>query len=121
MCPAHYDTIRRAAMGNGEIFHVAAFADKRGPIGVNSNRRLSARFRKQYSDSRCFHHEVHAEVALVLRLREAPMQISVMRFYSSGEPTMAQPCVHCQNFLRLRGVKSVRYTNWTGEWETMRL
>jgi hypothetical protein len=108
-------------MGNGELFHVAAFVDKRGPIGVNTNKRRSARFRKQYANSGCFHHEVHAEVALVLRLREVPQQISVVRFYKSGEPTMAQPCVHCQNFLRQRGVKRVRYTNWLGAWETMTL
>lgn len=117
----YYDAIRRAAIGNGELFHVAAFAHKRGPIGVNTNRRSSARFRKQYENSDLFHHEVHAEVALLLRLREVPSQISVVRFYSSGEATMAQPCVHCQNFLRQRGVKRVRYTNWRGEWETMRL
>ena len=106
-------------MGNGEIFHVAAFVDKRGLIGVNTNRRLSAKFRKQYANSDLFHHEVHAEVALLLRLREVPRQISVMRFHRSGSTTMAQPCVHCQHFLRQRGVKRVRYTNWQGEWETM--
>ncbi len=34
---------------------------------------------------------------------------------------MAKPCVHCQNFLRLKGVKKVKYTNWNGEWEFMDL
>ncbi len=117
----YYDAIRRAAMGNGEIFHVAAFADKRGLVCVNTNRRRTAKFRKQYANSDCFHHEIHAEVALLLRLRTTPERISVVRFSKDGRATMAQPCVHCQHFLRCRGVRRVRFTNWQGEWETMRL
>jgi hypothetical protein len=117
----YYEEVRRAAMGNGELFHVAAFVARKGPIGVNTNRRQTARFRKRYSNSDCFHHEIHAEVDLIRKLREVPHRICVVRFYKDGSLGMARPCVHCQNFLRHRGVREVRYTNWMGRWETMRL
>jgi hypothetical protein len=45
----------------------------------------------------------------------------VVRFFKDGTPTMAKPCIHCQNFLRMKGVETVRYTNWDGQWEEMRL
>jgi hypothetical protein len=115
-----YDEVRRRALENGGLFHVAAYVDKRGPIGVNTGR-CSARYRKRYENSDLFHHELHAEVDLLRQMREAPERIRVVRFYRDGKLAMARPCVHCQNYLRHRGVREVRYTNWMGQWETMRL
>lgn len=116
-----YYTAREAAMKNRHIFHLAAFTRKKGgPIGVNQQR-CTSKFRKRYKDSSEFHYERHAEVDLILKMRVVPDRIFVMRFLETGVTTMARPCVHCQNFLKHKGVKSVRYTNWDGEWEEMKL
>ena len=116
-----YYTAREAAMKNRHIFHLAAFTRKKGgPIGVNQQR-CTSKFRKRYKDSSEFHYERHAEVDLILKMRVVPEKIFVMRFLETGVPTMARPSVHCQNFLKHKGVKSVRYTNWDGEWEEMKL
>ena len=47
--------------------------------------------------------------------------INVVRFTNRGQPTMAKPCVWCQDYMRKKGVRRVKYTNWNGEWEKMRL
>ncbi len=116
-----YYEARDKALSNNSLFHLAAFASKKGPVGTNSMSRRTAKFKRRYNDSRDTYHEVHAEVDLILRLREVPERINVVRFFKDGTPTMARPCIHCQNFLRIKGVKTVRYTNWEGEWEEMRL
>ncbi len=108
------------ALANDNPFHVAAFCKKGRTIGVNSNR-CSAKYRRYYSEAKHHAYRVHAEVDLILRSPTVPEQIYVMRFLATGEPTMAKPCPHCQNFLRLRGVKRVRYTDWDGTWSTLEL
>lgn len=118
MCQVYYEA-RSRALNNGTDFHLAAFTS-RGEIGVNTLKG-SARFRRRYPNSRGFHHERHAEVALLISCRVVPRKISVVRFTKDGRPTMAMPCVHCQNFLRHAGVKRVRFTNWEGAWEEMKL
>lgn len=82
---------------------------------------MTAKFRRRYKNGTDFAYERHAEVDLLLKLKEVPDKICVIRFLDTGEPTMAKPCKHCQNFLRLKGVKKVRYTNWKGEWEEINL
>ena len=118
-----YYEARDAALKKNESYHIAAFLPRRrnSPIGVNSRREFSSQFRKRYSNSRDTIHDLHAEADLILQLKEVPERICVVRFLSDGKPTMAKPCVHCQNFLRLKGVKKVKYTNWNGEWEFMDL
>jgi len=118
-CPVYYEAKDRA-LRNGEIFHLAAYT-RDGMIGVNSQRRNTAKFRKRYSNSRETYHEIHAEVDLVIHSKVIPERINVIRFFKDGTPTMAKPCIHCQNFLRMKGVKRVRYTNWDGDWEEMKL
>lgn len=107
-------------MKSGGLFHLAAYikGDKT-KIGVNRHGRNTAKYRRRYKNSRDTYHEVHAEVDLILKLKEVPDKIHVVRFIKDGTPTMAKPCIHCQNFLRIKGVKAVRYTNWKGEWEEM--
>ena len=119
LCPVYYEAKDRA-LRNGDIFHLAAFT-RDGMIGVNSQRRSTAKFRKRYSNSRETYHEIHAEVDLVIHSKVIPERINVVRFFKDGTPTMAKPCIHCQNFLRQKGVKRVRYTNWDGDWEEMKL
>jgi len=116
----YYDA-REMALSNGNEFHLAAWTN-RGVIGINRPK-LTAKFRKRYPNSKVTHHEIHAEVDLVLNLRHGPPpeKIHVVRFLKDGTLTMARPCIHCQNFLRHAGVRRVRYTNWDGQWEEMKL
>lgn len=114
-----YYKAKEMALTNGGEFHLAAFT-KNGEIGVNSTR-CSSKYKKRYKNSIDVHHELHAEASLILRCKSVPEKINVARFRSDGTPTMAKPCIHCQNFLKLSGVKRVRFTNWDGEWEEMRL
>jgi hypothetical protein len=115
-----YYKARSLALANGADYHLAAFA-KNGDIGVNNDKN-TAKFWKRYANnrSRTFH-DRHAEVDLIVRSRCIHERIFVARFLNDGSPTMALPCKHCQNFLRHRGVKVVRYTNWDGDWEELRL
>ena len=115
-----YYEAKSKALNNGDLFHLAAYT-RDGKIGVNRQSRSTAKFRKRYSNSRETYHEIHAEVDLVIHSKVIPKRINVVRFFKDGTPTMAKPCVHCQNFLRMKGVETVRYTNWNGEWEEMRL
>lgn len=114
-----YYEARNLALSNGGKKHLAAFTNK-GEIGINSNK-STARFRKRYPGCQNSKHERHAEVALIIQCRVIPKKISVVRFTKDGALTMAKPCIHCQNFLRHVGVKKVRFTNWEGTWEEMKL
>lgn len=115
-----YYEARDRALKSGGLFHLAAFTrEKKGIFGVNRQGRNTAKFRKRYKNSSETYHEVHAEVDLILRLREVPERINVIRFLKDGTATMAKPCIHCQHFLKHKGVKVVRYTNWEGRWEEL--
>lgn len=116
-----YYEARRRALNNGDFFHLAAFVPSSNKVGINNQKRNTAKFTKRYVNSSEVYHEMHAEVDLLRQLHEIPEKIHVVRFIKDGTPTMAKPCIHCQNFLRIKGVKQVRYTNWDGEWEEMRL
>lgn len=112
----------KAAQSSDHVFKLAAFADKRsGIFGINNRGKMTARFRRRYKNSDACCYDRHAEVDLILKLSYIPKKITVVRFLASGEFTMAKPCIHCQNFLRISGVKEVRYTTWNGGWETMKL
>lgn len=114
-----YYAARQRALENDSSFHLAAYTNE-GEIGTNRKRK-TAKFRRRYSKGGQFCHELHAEVDLVIHCKRVPQKINVMRFTKDGKRTMARPCVHCQNFLRHVGVKRVRFTNWEGQWEEMKL
>jgi deoxycytidylate deaminase len=112
----------KAAQSSDHVFKLAAFADKRsGIFGINNRGRLTSHFRRRYKNSDGCSYDKHAEVDLILKLSYTPKKITVVRFRSDGSFTMAKPCVHCQNFLKFAGVREVKYTNWSGEWETLSL
>lgn len=115
-----YYEARSRALTNGDTYHLAAYT-RRGKIGVNNTGRNTAKFRKRYKNSRDFFHDVHAEIDLLNKSDVVPDRIYVVRFLKDGTPTMAKPCVHCQNFLRHAGVKVVRYTDWSGAWRELKL
>lgn len=119
ICQVYYEA-KEIALNNGEMFHIAAYTDK-GTIGTNNRKRFTSKYRKHYSNGNTIAYDLHAEVDLVLRCQTVPRKITVVRFRADGNPTMAKPCIHCQNFLRHFGVQKVKFTNWEGMWEEMKL
>lgn len=118
----YYAKARREALENNHTYHLAAYAKSGSSykIGVNSNRK-SARFRRKYRDG-TFGYHLHAEMDLIRQYPEGTIRtVNVIRFKKDGTITMAKPCDHCQRFLKEHGVRKVRYTNWQGEWEVMKL
>ena len=47
--------------------------------------------------------------------------VHVARFLRDGTVTMAKPCYFCQKYLRSNGVTSVKYTDWDGQWQKMKI
>jgi len=114
--------VREIAMNNDQQFHLAAWAKKGSSFvyGVNSDE-CSTRFRRKYRDGQIGYH-LHAEMALLKKCKEGEVDtVKVIRFSKNGNITMAKPCPYCQKFLRQYGVKRVFYTNWNGEWESLKL
>ena len=110
------------ATQNGRDYHVAAIL-RRGKstvkIGSNVNK-THPRFDRVYPDGSHGAH-MHAEMN-VLRFAQKGDTIEVMRFTVCEEhPTMAKPCPLCEGHMRAAGISKVRYTNWDGQWEEMRL
>ena len=57
----------------------------------------------------------------VLRFAVPGDRITVMRFLKSGKLSMAKPCQHCEKFLREAGIERITYSDWDGNYQTMRL
>lgn len=110
------------ALNNDQQYHLAAWVKSGAEFtfGVNSER-CSKRFMRRYNDGSTRYH-VHAEMDLLIKMgRDVADEICVIRFKRNGDITMAKPCRHCQKYLKRYGVKRVRYTNWDGQWERMKL
>jgi deoxycytidylate deaminase len=108
------------ALNNGHQYHHAAilFRGRRIiKIGTNSEK-THPRFHRTYENGEEGSH-IHAEMD-VLRVAKPGDIITVMRWDSRGDITMSLPCRHCQQFIREAGIKLVIYSNWDGNFETMR-
>ena len=120
MCPTLYYELLNAALANGHPFHVVAWADKKSSTRGVCSWKQTSKYKKWYQGLKTSCHYRHAEVDLILKMgKNVPRKIYVARFKATGDMTMAKPCIHCQNFMRQRGVEVVKYTNWDGEWEEM--
>ena len=117
-----YSKARELALGNGRDYHIAAILKRSGriiKIGENTSK-THPRFKRQYEDGTWGSH-MHAEMN-VLRFAQAGDEIEVMRFSKCGKyMTMAKPCNLCMKEMRKVGIKKVRYTNWKGEWEQIKI
>ena len=58
---------------------------------------------------------------LALRYYRKGDTIEVLRFNKAGKATMAKPCKHCQRALIKAGVTKIRYTDWFGNFQTLKL
>ena len=64
----------------------------------------------------------HAEMILCDKVSNIQRKtVYVTRFLSDGTATMARPCRFCQRHLYFQGVRNVRYTDWDGNWQKMRI
>ena len=117
-----YYRARELALNNGRCYHLAAVLRRNGSvvkIGENTDK-THPRFLRQYGDGSWGAH-MHAEMN-VLRFATPGDDIDVMRFKKvSGTLTMAKPCSVCLQYMIAAGIRRVRYTNWSGQWETLRL
>ena len=58
----------------------------------------------------------HAEVAALLRAGDKKVhRITVQRFDSQGNPKLANPCLICQEAIKLYGVQVLEYTQESPE------
>lgn len=117
-----YYQARELALNNGRTYHLAAILWRNGcPVKIGENTsKTHPRYKRQYKDGTWASH-MHAEMN-VLRFAQPGDEIEVMRFSSCGEhKTMAKPCPLCEAEIRKSGIRKVKYTNWNGEWETMKL
>lgn len=88
-------------------------------IGVNGSAERP-QFRRRFKDGQeCF--VSHAEMDAVSKLKDVfdDDVLHVMRFTKNGGISMAKPCRYCQEYLRKKGIKKVRYTDWSGTWQKM--
>jgi len=64
---------------------------------------------------------MHAEMD-VLRFSQPGDEIEVVRYQKCLHGlTMAKPCCHCMQHMAESGINKVRYTNWSGEWEEIKI
>jgi hypothetical protein len=108
-------------LSNEQAFHVVAWIERgKSPIvGVNGTSERPE-FRRRFKDGKeCF--ISHAEMDVVSRMKEICNNdvLHVMRFTKNGEISMAKPCRYCQEYLRKKGIRKVRYTDWSGAWQRM--
>jgi len=116
-----YYEARERALNNGRVYHLAAIL-KRGKtvvkVGANTSK-THPRFQRVYPDGTTGSH-MHAEMN-VIRFAKPGDTLEVIRFLKTGGHAMAKPCEHCMKHIRDAGIKKVRYTNPSGEWEMMRV
>jgi deoxycytidylate deaminase len=88
-------------------------------VGVNSNK-THPKFKRQYPDGTWGSH-MHAEMD-VLRFAKPGDEIAVVRYQKCSHTlTMAKPCQYCIRHMVESGIKKVRFTNWLGEWEELKM
>lgn len=117
-----YYRARSLALSNGRTYHIAAILRRNGrviKIGENTSK-THPRFKRQYDDGTWGSH-MHAEMN-VLRFAQPGDVLEVMRFKKYDDKlSMAKPCAWCMMAIKAAGIKKIKYTNWHGNWEVMRV
>ncbi len=113
---------KKIALNNEQQYHLVAWARKGTSIVFGTNtERCSVKFGRTHPDGTKGYH-LHAEMDLIRKFKPGDIsEISVVRFSKSGELTMSMPCKYCQRYLKIYGVKRVRYTDWNGKWKVLRI
>lgn len=114
-----YYQAAQAARNNNYPFHLAAILWRgKTPvaIGINCNK-TSPKYKRQYKNG-CDYQQ-HAEMAVLKHARPGDV-LEVFRVSKTMEFTMAKPCPHCMRQIEAANLKKVRFTNWDGQWETLK-
>ena len=109
-------------MNNGRTYHLSAILWRgKSPIKIFANSyKTHPKYGRTYKDGTVQHH-MHAEMG-VLRFAKPGDFLEVMRWCRDGETmTMAKPCDLCMKHIEESGISKVRYTNWDGAWETIKI
>lgn len=97
----------------------ACLLDKRGrPLAYGKNSYKSHPIALYYG---AYPH-VHAELDCCLShglSNCSGCTMVVIRTLKDGRLTMAKPCVSCMKMMKDVGIKNVKYTNWSGSFETV--
>lgn len=114
-----------AAMANTSTYprvHIGSAIVRKGVVistGVNMEK--SHPIQKKYNEHRNFsveiHHNLHAEMAALLRAGDENLKGAVVYVYRNdkgNKTAMCRPCPACQAALYERGVREVRYTTEVG-------
>ena len=103
-------------------YHLAAILRRRGTIvkiGENTSK-THPKFKRKYPDG-TFGSHMHAEMN-VLRFSQPGDELEVMRFKKCDHSfTMAKPCKLCMQEIIRHGIKKVKYTDWNGQWQELKL
>ena len=105
-------------------YHVIAFVKRGDSLIAHANGEKSSRkFKRIYeSGPETVSYDGHAEMILCDRVNlRANDTVHVVRFLKDGTATMAKPCKYCQRYLYNHGVKTVKYTDWKGQWKKLKL
>ena len=116
-----YYRAKNLALSNGRHYHLVAILRRNGKVvkvGENTDK-THPRFKRQYADGTWASH-MHAEMN-VLRFAERGDEIEVMRWTKCQHMTMARPCCLCMKHMKDMGISKVKYTNWEGKWEELKL
>ncbi len=117
-----YYKAKQQAMNNGRTYHLCAILWRNNtPVKIfaNSNK-THPKCGREYKDGTIQHH-MHAEMGVVRFAKRGDI-LEVMRWGRDGETmTMSKPCTYCMLQIKKSGISKVRYTNWDGVWETIRV
>jgi len=92
-------------------------------IAHANSEKSSHKFMRIYEDGpETVSYDGHAEMILCDRVSiKKNDTVHVVRFLKCGKATMAKPCKFCQRYLYNHGVRTVRYTDWQGQWQKLKL
>jgi len=110
------------ALNNNQSFHVVAWVERNNSVIIGINGASSRpQFRRKFKDgTECFisHAEMDAVAKLGKDIRSTDV-LHVMRFMKNGQVSCSKPCIYCQAYLKKKGVRHVKFTNWEGQWDKM--
>ena len=89
-----------------------------GAVALHKGKVVSFTFNKAIADIRITRHgpsSYHAEAYACVKAKSRPIDtIIVVRINNSNSLSCSFPCKNCQNIMRIHGVKTVYYTDYSG-------
>ena len=99
MCKQHVEATVYNAKG-----HIIA----KGVNSYSKSHPKQAKFAKQAGNPKAVF--LHAEIAAIVKCRQKPHRISVIRYMKDGTTGNAKPCAICELAIREAGIKLIEYS-----------